>query len=537
MKQTLLALFTFLVYQIGYSQSISQTWANPCTGEVNVITVPLTGSTVVTMYNQSISVTYQDVLNGSLTAWVQNVYTTYSSLSPCSQSQAQTTATQQNVQQTAQQATQAAAQAATSVPVSTPTPTPVTAPTTTNQNTTNGTNQNQVNSSSNQNQNQASSSSGDSSGSGTNETNNASGSGGTESSSSSEGTGSTENQGSEDTSSQTNESSQEDNNTTSEGSEDNTSSESDNTESKTSEDSSSEESSDSSSEASENESSGEDETSESEGEGGDSEKSSEDEQEKEEVKEEEKKEEESKEEESVEEEKEEKEEKKKKKKKNTTPPIVVANVSTMEALDRTFSTAITLGYSKSSLRGDKSYGVTSMIWSNLEQYMVMANFSKTFFVKGAPRLVYSTSLMGSRMFSTLSGGNNHSLVYLGKKGLVAGLSIGSSILYLNYEIRDGGVLVDQAILSGNITTFATKPFNFDRYSLSPMLAISSPFINHDLYLKETTYNRDLMIITGVSANYALTRKFYLNLGINATHSTNKEIRSLLNFTIGSRFQF
>ena len=512
MKQTLLALLTFLVCQIGYSQSISQTWADPCTGETKVVTVPLTGSTVVTMYNQSRVVNAQDILNGTLTAWVQSVYTTYSSLSPCSQSQSQANATQQNVQQTAQQAAQAASQAATAAPVApvaTPPPTP--APTTTNQNTTNGTNQTQNQSSSNNNQAQGSTDTGNTSGDGAGSSDSTSGSEGSQDSTSSESTGSTEDKGSESTeASDTESSSEESGSTESEGTEDSTSGEED-----------------------------------SKKEGGDSEESSEDKQEEEVEKEEDSKSEESEEEsedtteeESVEEEeKEEKKEKKKKKKKNTAPPIIVANVSTMEGLDRTFSTAMTLGYSKSSLRGDKSYGVTSMVWSNLKQYMVMANYSKTFFVKGAPRFVYSASLMGSRMFSTLSAGNNHSIVYLGKKGTVAGLSLGASTIYLNYKIREGGVLVDQALLSGNITSFATKPFNFDRYSLSPMLAVSLPLINHDLYSKETTYNKDIMIITGVSANYALTKKFYLNLGINATHNTNKEIRSLLNFTIGSRFQF
>ena len=198
---------------------------------------------------------------------------------------------------------------------------------------------------------------------------------------------------------------------------------------------------------------------------------------------------------------------------------------------------MTLGYSKSSLKGDKSYGVTSMVWTNFKQYMLSANFSKIFFSEGQPRFVYSAALMGSKMFTTLTVGTNHSLVYLGSKGTVVGLSLGANNILLNYEINENGLLVDQSLLSASATLFFTKPFNFDRYSISPMLAVSNPFVTKDLYNKTTTYNSDYTIITGISGNYMLTKKFVANLGVNMTHNTNKQLRSLLTFTIGSRFSF
>ena len=524
-----------------FSQTVTSSWTDPCTGETKTVTANFSGSgTLVSIYNQQRVFTAQEIISGAFTAWAASAYQAYSSLSPCSQSEAQTQATTQAVQQTAQQAANAATQAAVSAPPPIPTPPPVTTPPPTQttqpvqtqtsqpvtQNTTsNGTTQNQTSSSGTQSSNQTTSSSGNTSGDGNSSSNNSSGSGGTQENQQQENTSSTENKGTENTSGETTEPTQEDNSTSSQGSEDNTSTESESTEP----------------EASEDESRGEGETDESEGEGENSDESSEDEQNEEEVEEEssEEEQEEEEQEETTEEESEEEEEEKEKKKKqkNTNPPIVVANLSTMESLDKRFNTAFTFGISRSSLRGDKNYGLTSMVWTNFKQYMMMGNFSKIFFSKARPKFVYSASLMGSKMFTTLTGGSNHSIVYLGEKGGVYGLSVGATAIYLNYEIKEGGLLVDQALLSGAVTSFFTKPYNFDRLSVSPMVAVSAPFLNYDMYQRETTYNKDLMIITGANVNYALTKKFFVNLGVNMSHNTNKDIQSLLNFTIGSRFSF
>ena len=534
--RNLLIISALLVNVAVEAQVVTTSYSNPCTGETKVITVPSTGQTVVTIYNQTRVVTAQDITSGVFTSWIASAFQSYSALSPCSQSEAQTQATNQAVQQTAQEAAKAATAAATAAPQPVPAaptpppPTQTTAPTTSTPNTTtNGNNQNTSSGSTAQSSNQGSTDSGNTSGGGTDNSSSSSGTDGSSGDTSQDSQGSTESQGSEDQNSQSSESNNQEGSSSSEGGEDQSSEDSSTAEESTTEESSSEDTSDS-----EN----------SEAEGGDSEESTESEQESEEVEEkeessekeesEEESEEEStdEEEESTEEEEEEEEEKK-----NTNPPIVIANISTMQGLDGSYSAAMTFGVSRSSMRGDKNYGVTSMVWSNLKQYMLMGSFSKTFFIKGKPKLVYSAGLMGGKMFTTLMGGVNNSLVYLSSKGSVYGLSLGATTIHLNYQIKKANILVDQSLLSGTATGFWTKSYNFDRYSLSPMLAVSSPFITRDIYDRTTTYNKDLTFITGVSGNYNLTQRFVLNLGVNATHNTNKQIRSLLNFTIGSRFSF
>tara|TARA_R110001632_G_scaffold3285_3_gene14851 strand:- start:21 stop:1613 length:1593 start_codon:yes stop_codon:yes gene_type:complete len=523
-----LLIITILLFgYVGRSQIVTSFYTDRCTGETKVFTVPMNGQTVISFYDQSRVFSSQEFQNGSLQSWLEGVYLRWTNFGPCSQSQAATTATQQAVQQTATGATQAATQAV-AAPVTTPTqtnaPTTVepptsTAPTGVTKNTTNETSTTSNKSPVTESDNTATQTSGNDTNSGTSEGNTSTESNSTNDSSSTETGDTNENQGSESTDSESTES----------------------TESQEGDSSSSEESDDSSSEGNDTE-----------GESEDSEESTSDEQE-EVAEEEESKEEESKEEseeseeseeekeeestEETEEEEEEEEKKKKKKQKNTNPPIIVANVSSMENLLGSFDVAMTLGISRSSLRGDKTYALNSMIWSNLKQYMLMVNFSKVFFVKGIPKYVYSTSLMGSRMYSTLTAGNNHSIVRLGKKGSVIGISAGATNIFLNYQISKEGIYLDTSLLSISLTGFYTKSYNFNRFSFSPMVAFSVPLHMQDLYSNLTIENKDITVITGVSGNYALSKRFVLNLGVNVSSNTNKDINSLLSFTIGSRFQF
>lgn len=124
-------LYILFLSLASYSQTVTQTYYDKCTGETKVYIIPIQGSTVVVYYNKSTVVTYNDVQSGAFQKWLEDTYIWWSSYNPCSSAQA----TQTVVQQTAQQASQAASQAASSaasaasnIPIplapSTPAPTP-----------------------------------------------------------------------------------------------------------------------------------------------------------------------------------------------------------------------------------------------------------------------------------------------------------------------------------------------------------------------------------------------------------------------------
>ena len=118
MKRLLLLLF-ILIGTSAKAQVLTTTFVDPCTKEVRLITVPLIGSTTVSLYNRSRTFTAADVSSGALYQWINDAYIAWSSINPCSTNQAATTATQ------------VAANTVSSVvasAVSIPPPTPVAAP-------------------------------------------------------------------------------------------------------------------------------------------------------------------------------------------------------------------------------------------------------------------------------------------------------------------------------------------------------------------------------------------------------------------------
>ena len=548
MKKLLLFLvITAMGMFKGYSQALVQTYTDRCTGQVSVFTVPMNGSTVVAFYNRSKTFTSQEFSNGTLQAWLEETYLWWTALSPCSTNQAGTTATQQSTQQTTQQATQAATNAAqntTNVTVNAsppPTNTPPTqnapevsaptveAPTTDTSVSTTDTGPN-INTNESTPQTDTSGTTETRTGeTGTTETS-------TEASTTETSESQTETQQTESTSDDSGgNDSQESKGEDSSSSQDENAGDSESTSEETQEETTSE--------SEENQETEEQEVEES------SEESSEEETTEEETTEEESSEEEASEEESEsedeesseeseEESEEEKKKEKKKKKRSSSPPIISANIASLQNLDGTYNQAFTVGISQSSLMGTSTYGATFMVWDNLQQFMLNLNYSKVHInKKGRINRVYSASLGGVKMFTTYMGMTGHSMVFLGKKGSVTGISLGANIVAINSQKLEGSVYVDQLLLGSSLTSFYTKPFNFDRLIVTPMLAVSNPFMSFDMYEHTTTWNKNVMIIAGSNFDYKLTKRFNINFGINSVASTIPNFPIITNFTIGSRFSF
>tara|TARA_E500000318_G_scaffold111298_1_gene129370 strand:- start:4738 stop:6393 length:1656 start_codon:yes stop_codon:yes gene_type:complete len=551
MKKLLLVLvFTAMGMFKGQSQALVQTYVDRCTGQVNVYSVPMNGSTVVAFYNRSRVFTAQEFQNGTLQAWLEETYLWWTSLSPCSTAVTGVNNTTQQTQQTTQQATEAAqnaTQAATQqVPDVPPTPTatppvqetistpdtsttPDTSATTTAPDT---------------------SSTPDTQGAG---------------SDASTGTDQTATGGSEASTSDTQADSQQTD--TSSGSENTTTEETTSTESSdSSESTETSESQESTDESSTEETSGEagdDEGNSNDGEASEEEteaenveeesteeesteeesteeESTEEEAEEEESTEEEAEEEESEEEETEEEETEEEEEEEEEEEKKALPIVLSANVLSQQSPTGEYSTAAQFGFSQSSLLGDRTYGATLMAWSNGQQFMLNFNYSKVNINdKGRVNRVYSAALGGAKMFSTYMATMNHSFVFLGKKGSATGLAFGTSVTSVELDVRGGLVYYDDISVSTSLTGFYTKPIMYSpRLTFSPMIAVSSPFANVSLFdLKNINFNKDLIFIGGTSLNYKLTKRFNLNIGATFIEATIPQFPTLANYMIGGKMTF
>ena len=235
---------------------------------------------------------------------------------------------------------------------------------------------------------------------------------------------------------------------------------------------------------------------------------------------------------------EEEDDEKKKKKRNLAPPIVMANVLSQQMPDGTYSQAAMFGISQSSLMGTETYGLNLMVHDNLKQFMLNFNYSKVHINdEGRANRVYSGSLGGMKMFTTYMAMMNHSMVWMGKKGSVAGVAFGTTITTNEVDVIDGNIYFDNQFLGLSLTSFYTKPFNFDRLTVSPMLAVSSPFMMFDMYNHDTMWNKDVMIIAGSNFSYKLTQRFGINIGVNIIESSAQDFPTMKTFTIGGRLSF
>ncbi len=70
--------------------------------------------------------------------------------------------------------------------------------------------------------------------------------------------------------------------------------------------------------------------------------------------------------------------------------------------------------------------VNSMIWSNMRQFLVTGNYSKTHMVKGEIDMISSTSISAAKMYSTYLLSIGHSKIFPGRDGSVFGFNFGTA---------------------------------------------------------------------------------------------------------------
>lgn len=227
-------------------------------------------------------------------------------------------------------------------------------------------------------------------------------------------------------------------------------------------------------------------------------------------------------------------------KQKANPVIVAANVAVMSGLDGTVSFVTNIGLSQASLSGVTSDALSMMIWDNMQQFNL--NLSRSYTNKeqlvilnraGRDRIyggdikdMSSSSINIMYSYGAFNVSYGKSKVYLLDKGLVSGWASTAMAM------KSG----DDFIFMPTVIGFATKPYNFDRYSISPMLAAAVSPVMYATYDNKISYNSNVMFVIGYTGSFNLTRNFYVNLGANIIEST-ANLPLTWSINIGSRFQF
>jgi hypothetical protein len=220
-------------------------------------------------------------------------------------------------------------------------------------------------------------------------------------------------------------------------------------------------------------------------------------------------------------------------KKSTQPPVVIANLAAIQSLDGSYMPAATFGISKSSLLGDESFGVSTMVWFDLSQVLVNGNYNKnTVALKGRVGLSHTTGVTFIKSYSTYTRVVTHGKVAVLKNGLVLGTAITGTKTSL--ELSEG---LRGSLNTASLLTFVTKSFTRSRINLAPMVASSTQLLYYSRHDSVLEIPLTTLYITALNVNYTLTKRFTANIGSNTAFDLKGTIPLMLNFTVGSRVIF
>ena len=184
-------------------------------------------------------------------------------------------------------------------------------------------------------------------------------------------------------------------------------------------------------------------------------------------------------------------------------PIIYSSDLTLAGADISgISAIISLGMSQSSLMGNVSWGVTSMIWSTFNQFALSGRYTKM------GKSIMNFGLTGVYLQGTYVEFATAAVIRpLGKYGVTG----------FNYALT----YTDQ--FGHGIMAFYTKPITFSkRLTISP-----------DIYLSNSL-TQDVGVLTGASFDIALTKRFKFNFGLKTGFNTNPDVPMMYMSMIGTK---
>lgn len=217
------------------------------------------------------------------------------------------------------------------------------------------------------------------------------------------------------------------------------------------------------------------------------------------------------------------------------PILFNSDFTAGQSLDNSFAVIMTGGISQSSMTGQSSWGVTAMVWSNLQQFALSSRYTAMHFDEGKLTGISNFGLTAAYAFGTVFGFGTYAYIYpMGKWG-VAGANVTVAFAGAEYSPDPSSSPGKQMSLTSSILLFYTKPFTVNRrITLSPDVYFSgSPLV----YLtKDGTFteSQDVNILTGLGFDYSFTSRFKLNIGVRTSISSSPDIPMLFFGVIGSK---
>jgi hypothetical protein len=207
------------------------------------------------------------------------------------------------------------------------------------------------------------------------------------------------------------------------------------------------------------------------------------------------------------------------------PILFNSDLTAGQTIDNSLQLVVTSGISQTSMAGDVSWGLTGMVWSNLQQFALSGRYTKMNFDEGKLSRIDNTGATLVHAFGNTFGFLTYAQIYpLGKWG-VTGVNATVSIQKTDKQFST----------THSLLVFYTKPFTINRkLTISPDLYISGSPVTYGI--KDNTFDisEDMMFLTGFNMDYSITKRFKFNTGLKTSLSTNPSIPILLFAVVGSK---
>lgn len=210
------------------------------------------------------------------------------------------------------------------------------------------------------------------------------------------------------------------------------------------------------------------------------------------------------------------------------PIIVSSDVTSAQNLNKSFTPIINVGTSKSSMTGLSSYGVMGMVWLNFKQFALSAKYTKTHYNKNKKlKFVHNVNFTGVYTYGNFLGFVGYSGILNGGKYGITGFNVSGATTIIAKD--------KSGYYSPSITAFYTRPIKVNKkFILSPEIYVISTPLVYSTKEKVTVTDRYFSGFIGSGFDYQISKRFKVNVNYKANLSTNPKFPILSFFLIGSK---
>ena len=210
------------------------------------------------------------------------------------------------------------------------------------------------------------------------------------------------------------------------------------------------------------------------------------------------------------------------------PIIVSSDVTSAQNLNKSFTPIINVGTSKSSMTGLSSYGVMGMVWLNFKQFALSAKYTKTHYNKNKKlKFVHNVNFTGVYTYGNFLGFVGYSGILNGGKYGITGFNVSGATTIIAKD--------KSGYYSPSITAFYTRPIKVNKkFILSPEIYVISTPLVYSTKEKVTVSDRYFSGFIGSGFDYQISKRFKVNVNYKANLSTNPQFPILSFFLIGSK---